>query len=234
MKVKELIDSFNYAISGILAALKLEKSLRIHYIAAITVMIASTLFNLSRIEFMILLFAVVLVVVLEMVNTAIEKTIDMITKEYHPLARVIKDISAGAVLIATFNAVIVGYLLFYDRLNPFKDLIILKIKNSEIHLTFVALFLIILLVIGLKSKFHKGHGTHVQGGIVSGHAAISFCIATIISIISESLLIITLAFILALLVAESRVEGKIHSLLEVVIGGILGIVVGIFIFQVIG
>ncbi|MDY0234627.1 MAG: diacylglycerol kinase [Gudongella sp.] len=234
MKVKEFIDSFNYAISGILAALKLEKSLRVHYIAAITVMIASTLFNLSRIEFMILLFAVVLVVVLEMVNTAIEKTIDMITREYHPLARVVKDISAGAVLIATFNAVIVGYLLFYDRLNPFKDLIILKIKNSEIHLTFVALLLVVLLIIGFKSKFYKGHGTHFQGGIVSGHSAVAFCIATIISVISESLLIITLSFGLALLVAESRVEGKIHSLLEVVLGGVLGILVGIFIFKVIG
>ncbi len=234
MKVKELIDSFNYAISGILAALKLEKSLKIHYIAAIVVMVASTLFNLSRVEFMILLFAVVLVVVLEMINTAIEKSVDMITKEYHPLARVVKDISAGAVLIATFNAAIVGYLLFYDRLNPFKDLVILKIKNSEIHLTFVALLLVVLLIIGIKSKFHKGHGTYFQGGIVSGHSALAFCFATIISIITENLLIITLAFGLAFLVAESRVEGKIHSLAEVFLGAVLGILVGVFIFQVIG
>ena len=234
MKVKELIDSFNYAISGILAALKLEKSLRIHYIAAIVVVIASTLFNLSRIEFMILLFAVVLVVILEMVNTAIEKTVDMITKEYHPLARVVKDISAGAVLIATFNAAIVGYLLFFERLNPFKELVILKIKNSEIHLTFVALLLVVILIIGLKSKFYKERGSYFQGGIISGHSAVAFCIATIISIITESLLIITLSFGLAFLVAESRVEGKIHSIVEVVLGAVLGILVGIFIFQVIG
>src|SRR5690554_162048 len=99
MKVKEFIDSFNYAVSGIMAAMKMEKSLRFHYIAAISVILMSTLFNLSRVEFMILLLTVVLVVVLEMVNTAIEKTVDMITKEYHPLARVIKDVSAGAVLI---------------------------------------------------------------------------------------------------------------------------------------
>ncbi len=234
MKVKELIDSFNYAVSGIMTAMKLEKSLRIHYIAAIAVISLSTLFNLTRVEFMILLLTVVLVVVLEMINTAIEKTIDMITREYHPLARVIKDVSAGAVLIATFNAVIVGYLMFFERLNPFKELVLLKIRNSPIHLTFVALILVALITVGLKSKFYKGHGTHFQGGVVSGHSAVAFCIATIVSILSENLLIITLVFGLAFLVAESRVEGKIHSAMETIVGGILGILVGILIFQIIG
>lgn len=234
MKVKNFIDSFNYAVSGILAAMKLEKSLRVHYIAAITVIIMSTFFNLTRVEFMILLLTVVLVVVLEMINTAIEKTIDMITIEYHPLARVIKDVSAGAVLIASLNAVIVGYLLFFDRLNPFKEFVLLKISNSPIHLTFIALILVVLLTLGLKSKFYKGHGTHFQGGVVSGHSALAFCIATIVSILTENLLIITLVFGLAFLVAESRIEGKIHSVTEAVIGGILGILVGILIFQIIG
>lgn len=234
MKVKNFIDSFNYAVSGIVAAMKLEKSLRVHYIAAITVIIMSTFFNLTRVEFMILLLTVVLVVVLEMINTAIEKTVDMITIEYHPLARVIKDVSAGAVLIASLNAVIVGYLLFFDRLNPFKEFVLLKISNSPIHLTFIALILVVLLTLGLKSKFYKGHGTHFQGGVISGHSAIAFCIATIISILTENLLIITLVFALALLVAESRIEGKIHSVTETIIGGILGIIVGILIFQIIG
>jgi diacylglycerol kinase (ATP) len=234
MKVKELIDSFNYAVSGIVSAMKLEKSLRIHYIAAITVIGFSNLFNLTRVEFMILLLTVVLVVVLEMINTAIEKTIDMITREYHPLARVIKDVSAGAVLIASFNAVIVGYLMFFERLNPFKEFVLIKIRNSPIHLTFVALILVALLTVGLKSKFYKGHGTHFQGGVVSGHSAVAFCIATIVSILSGNLLIITLVFGLAFLVAESRVEGKIHSAMETIIGGILGILVGVLIFQIIG
>jgi len=234
MKVKELIDSFNYAVSGILTAMKSEKSLRLHYIAAVVVILGSTFFNLTRIEFMILMFAVVLVVVLEMINTAIEKTVDMITKEYHPLARVIKDVSAGAVLIASFNAVIVGYLLFFERLNPYKELVLVKIKNSPIHLTFIALILVVLFTIGLKSLFYKDSGSHFQGGSVSGHSAVAFCIATIISVLTENLLVITMAFGLAFLVAESRVEGKIHTFWEVLLGAIVGIIVGIFIFQIIG
>ena len=206
----------------------------IHYIIAVGVLGFSLFFNFTRTEFLILLFAITLVLVLEMINTAIEKTIDMITKEYHPYARIAKDISAGAVLIASINAIIVGYLLFFDRLSDFSEVVIFKIKNSSIHLTFVALILVVLLTIGLKAKYYKGKGTHFQGGIVSGHSAIAFCIATIVAVLVENILIITLTFGLALLVAESRVEGKIHTLMEVVLGGFLGIAIGILVFQIIG
>ncbi len=231
---RSIIDSFNYAVSGIIVSIKTERNMLIHYIIAVGVLGFSLFFNFTRTEFLILLFAITLVLVLEMINTAIEKTIDMITKEYHPYARIAKDISAGAVLIASINAIIVGYLLFFDRLSDFSEVVIFKIKNSSIHLTFVALILVVLLTIGLKAKYYKGKGTHFQGGIVSGHSAIAFCIATIVAVLVENILIITLTFGLALLVAESRVEGKIHTLMEVVLGGFLGIAIGILVFQIIG
>lgn len=231
---RSIIDSFNYAVSGIIVSIKTERNMLIHYIIAVGVLGFSLFFNFTRTEFLILLFAITLVLVLEMINTAIEKTIDMITKEYHPYARIAKDISAGAVLIASINAIIVGYLLFFDRLSDFSEVVIFKIKNSSIHLTFVALILVVLLTIGLKAKYYKGKGTHFQGGIVSGHSAIAFCIATIVAVLVENILIITLTFGLALLVAESRVEGKIHTLMEVVLGGFFGIAIGILVFQIIG
>lgn len=234
MKIKNLIDSFNYAVTGILMAMKTEKNLRIHYLTSIAVIIFSLFFDFSRLEFMILLFAVSLVIVTEMINTAIEKTIDMITKKYHPLAKIAKDISAGAVLISAINAVVVGYLLFFDRLNPIANYVLFKIRSNEVHLTFVAILLVTLLTIGFKAVFYKGRGTHLQGGTVSGHAAISFCIATIISFLANHMLVTTLAFGLAILVGESRIEGRIHSLTEVVYGSILGTLVGILIFQFIG
>ena len=171
---------------------------------------------------------------MELINTAIEKTVDMITKEYHPLARLAKDISAGAVLIAAIDAMLVGYLLFFDRLNNLSEVIIFKIRNSSVHLTFVSLILVVLLTIGIKAKFYRGRGTHFQGGIVSGHSAVSFCIATIVAFLSENILVITLTFALALLVGESRIEGRIHTFSEVLLGGILGTIVGILIFQLIG
>lgn len=231
---RSIIDSFNYAVSGIILSIKTERNMLLHYIAAILVLFASLFFDFSRLEFLILLFAVTLVIVLELMNTAIEKTVDMITMEYHPLAKLVKDIAAGAVLIAAINAFLVGYLLFFDRLSDLSGLIIFKIRGSSIHLTFVSLILVILLTIGLKARFYRGHGTHFQGGTVSGHSAVSFCIATIVAVLSENMLVITMTFALALLVGESRIEGRIHTFSEVILGAILGTIVGILIFQIIG
>lgn len=229
--LKRLIDSFNYAVNGIIATIKMERNMKLHYTIALIVLILSLMLNFTKMEFLILIFAITLVLVSELFNTAIEKTVDMITLEYHPYARVIKDISAGAVLVASINSVIVGYLLFFDRLNPFKDIVLQKIKNSPIYLTFIALILVVLIVIGLKSKFYKKKGTHFQGGVVSGHSAVAFLIATILSTLIDNLLTITLSYVLAFLVAESRVEGEIHSTREVVFGALIGTLVGIIIFQ---
>lgn len=234
MKKKSLIGSFNYAVTGIITALQSEKHMRVHYLIALLVIVASLFFDFSKTEFLILLFAISLVIVAEMINTAIEKIIDMITLDYHPLARVVKDVAAGAVLIASMNALMVGYLLFFDRLNITANLLLFKIGRSPIYLTFVALLVVIILVIGLKAKFYRGKGTHFQGGAVSGHAAISFCIATITSFLADHILVTTLTFLLAILVAESRIEGKIHTTSEVVFGAILGTLVGVLIFQFIG
>lgn len=234
MKRKSLIDSFNYAVTGIITALKTEKNMRIHYIIAIAIIFISLFFDFTRLEFLLLLFSISLVVVAELFNTAIEKAVDLITDSYHPLARLVKDVSAGAVLVASINSMVVGYLLFFDRLSSYSAFIIVKIRNSPTHLTFVALLIVIILTVGFKAKFYKGRGSHFQGGTVSGHAAVSFCIATIIAFMSGNVLITTLTFSLAILVGESRIEGKIHSFTEVLFGSVLGILVGILVFQIFG
>jgi diacylglycerol kinase (ATP) len=234
MKKRTIIDSFNYAVSGIITSLKTEKNMKVHYIIAILIIISSLFFDFTRIEFLLLLFSISLVVITEMINTALERVVDLITEDFHPLARIVKDVAAGAVLIAAINSIIVGYLLFFDRLNSLTDLLLFKIRRSPIHLTFVALLVVILITIGLKAKFFKGRGTHFQGGAVSGHAAVAFCVATIVAFLAQNMLITTMTYGLALLVGESRIEGKIHSFIEVILGSLLGLLVGILVFQIIG
>ncbi len=234
MNKRNLIESFNYAVSGIIIALKTEKNMRIHYLIALLVIGLSLLFDFSRTEFLLLLFAISLVVVAEMINTALERVVDLITNEYHPLARLVKDVAAGAVLIAAINSIVVGYLLFFDRLNSYSGILLSKIRQSPPHLTFVAILIVIILTVGFKALFYKGRGTHFQGGTVSGHSALAFCIATIISFLSVNTLVTTLSYGLAVLVGESRIEGRIHTFLEVVFGGILGILIGVLVFQIIG
>lgn len=234
MKPRGFIESFNYAVTGIIHALKNERNMKIHIAISIFVILLSLFFDFTRVEMLLLIFAIVLVLMAEMINTAIEDTIDLITNDFHPLARIVKDTAAGAVLIAAINALIVGYLLFFDRLNPFTSFILFKIRNSPIHLTFVALALVLLMTIVIKTRYSKGKGTPFQGGIVSGHAAVSFCVATIIVFIANNMLVSTLSYFMAVLVAESRIEGKIHSLSEVIFGGVLGILIGVLVFQIIG
>ncbi|NMB09023.1 MAG: phosphatase PAP2 family protein [Tissierellia bacterium] len=234
MKSKSLIESFNYAVNGIIYTLKTERNMKFHFAAAIVVIFLSLFFDFTKLELLMLFITIAFVFMAEMINTAIERTIDLVTDEFHPLARIAKDIAAGGVLIAAINALVVGYLLFFDRLNPYTNLVLYKLKNSSIHLTFVALALVILLTIAFKTIFYRGKGTPFQGGVVSGHAAISFCIATIIAFLANNMLVSTLAYSMAILVGESRVEGRIHSLMEVIIGALLGIIVGVLVFQIIG
>ena len=234
MKSRSLIESFNYAISGIIYTLKTERNMRIHFIIATLVTLLSLFFDFSRAELLLLFFTITLVLMAEMINTAIERTVDLITDEFHPLARLAKDIAAGGVLIAAINSVVVGYLLFFDRLNPYTNKVLFKLKNSPIYLTFVALALVVFLTIGMKTIFYRGRGTHLQGGTVSGHAAVSFCIATIIAFLAHNMLVSTLAYFMAILVGESRVEGRIHTLFEVISGALLGIIIGVLVFQIIG
>lgn len=232
MKSRSIIESFNYAVDGIIYTLKTQRNMRIHFALAVFVLILSLFLNFTRLEFLILFITVTFVIATEMINTAIEKAIDMITEDYHPLAKISKNVAAGAVLVSAINAIVVGYLLFFDRFNPFSGLLLTKIRNSPVHLTFISLFLVILITIAIKTKAQTG--TPFKGGIVSGHTAVSFLIATCISFVTKNILVTTLAYFMAILVGESRIEGKIHSLLEVIMGGVLGVLVGILIFQIIG
>ena len=111
-----IIKAFNAAIEGIIYTFKSERNMKIHYCLAVIILVASLFLDLTRIEMIFLVFAISLVVIAEMFNTAIEKTIDMVTDEYHPLAKIAKDVAAGGVLIAALNSVVVGYMIFYDKI----------------------------------------------------------------------------------------------------------------------
>lgn len=231
----KLIDSFNYAINGVITAVETERNMKIHYTIAILVLLASLFFDFNRTEFMLLFFAIALVLISELLNTAIEKTVDLVTEEYHEFAKIAKDIAAGAVLVAAINSVIVGYLLFYERMTNFGEILLFKITNSPTHMTVIAIILVFFFTILFKIIFKKfSQGTHLHGGVVSGHSSLAFCAATIISTLANNTTIAILAYIMAILVAESRVEGKIHSIFEVFMGAVLGSLIGILIFQVFG
>ena len=115
-KEKNIINSFKYAFEGIFTALKAEKNMKIHFIIMILVIILGIILKISRIEWIICIILFGFVISLELINTAIENTVDLITQEKHPKAKIAKDVSAGAVLIAAITAVVVGFMIFVPKI----------------------------------------------------------------------------------------------------------------------
>ncbi|HEU4448921.1 MAG TPA: diacylglycerol kinase [Gaiellaceae bacterium] len=227
-----LLQSLNWAFEGVIHVLRTQRNMRVHFAVATGVLVAAFSYGVTKLELMALLVAISFVLIAEMVNTAIEATIDLATTSFDPLAKVAKDIAAGAVLIASVNALVVGYLVFADRLTEPSSRLVGRVRDAPINLTLIALILIILIVIATKALTRRG--TPLSGGLPSGHAALAFGGWTAITFIVEDQRIVVsfVALVMALLVAQTRVESGIHSVPEVVLGGVLGTLVTLILFQV--
>lgn len=112
MGIRGVFRSFSYALEGLRYALLTQRNLRIHTVMAAAALVAAYAGKFSRGEVVLLLVTITLVVGAELLNTAIEVTVDLISPEYNHLARVAKNVAAAAVLVTACNAVLVGILLF--------------------------------------------------------------------------------------------------------------------------
>lgn len=231
MKKRTLADSFNAAIEGLIYTIKTQKNMRLHFLFAIMIVLISIFLQLEKIELLIICAAVSLVLICEMFNTAIEKVIDLITSEFHPLARIIKDVAAGCVLISALFALIAGYLIYSGYIIGFElEKTLSRVQYSPWHATFASLLLVIFLV--LMGKSFSKTGKPLRGGMPSGHSALAFGIWMVIVLITANPLAVFLVFIVAFLVAQSRVRQDIHSSWEVIVGGLLGLLSTLLCFQV--
>lgn len=115
-KKKPLYKSFGYALEGIFAGIKKERNLKIHCIAMIVVSIAGVILKISAMKWCICFLLFALILSLELINTAVEAVVDLVTEEKKPLAKLAKDTAAGAVLIAAIMAVIIGGILFIPEI----------------------------------------------------------------------------------------------------------------------
>lgn len=115
-KTKGIVESLEFAWTGIKTALKEERNLRIHGSAALVAVLFGWLFRLNRNEWLWLILAIFLVWVAEIVNTIFENMVDLVTNHhFHPIAKKVKDMAAGVVLLAALFAIIVGGILFLPK-----------------------------------------------------------------------------------------------------------------------
>ena len=229
MKNKKLTDSFNNALNGILLTCISERNMKIHITAAALVLILSLLYDLTRVEFLIICITIAVVIICELFNTAIEVIIDTLIGIYHPKAKIVKDTAAGAVFIAAGLSLLVAYFIFFDRVSTSLEIGIIRIKQTPTHLTLIAILLTMLVVLLLKAFLKKG--TFFSGGMPSGHAAIAFSATTAVALWTNNVNVTILFLIVSFLVVQSRLEGKIHTVIELLAGAVVGFSVTLLLFQ---
>lgn len=234
IKNEGFLDAWKNAINGIIYATTTQGNIKRQLIIAVLVVIISLFFDLSKAEFLIFMFTIVLIIFAEMVNTAIETVVDLYTDLYHPKAKIAKDVAAGGVVITAINAVIVAYFLFFDKISNIGLEFIRNIASSPVHLAFASVIITIIGILALIAiATTNKHKILNKRFIPSGHAALGFAANTIIWLTTDNVVIITLSLVLSILLAESRIESNKHKLSEVVFSSCVGIMLVLIIYGLI-
>ncbi len=230
MYFKRWLKSANYAIEGILYAARTQRHVRYHFISAATVLLLSYILGVTKTEFLIISLAVIVVLLAELLNSAIETVVDIISPSRNEKAGIAKDISAGAVLITAFGAVVIGYIILFPYLKVVfhKGLYITKHSAEEVSL--IAFIIVLILVVITKAYF--GRGLPLRGGMPSGHAALSFSAWIVITFLTENFIASSISFIIAIVISHSRITSKAHTLWEVILGGLIGAAITFFLFKI--
>lgn len=233
MKDKNMIECFNCAINGIIETIKKERNMKIHIVACFLLIFLSLFLNIDRMELLILILTVSSVFVAELLNTGIEKAVDLVTNKDHPLAKFSKDAAAGAVLVSSIASLFVGYIIFFDKIIILltKGYNFVRTETRLANIFVLTMCLLLIIVVGLKAITKKG--TALEGGMPSGHATISSSLFVMIFYLSDDIRIVLISFVMMLLVCQSRIKAKIHTLSEVVAGVIIGTAITFLIFNLI-
>lgn len=226
-KNSTFFEAWKNAVNGIIYATTTQGNIKKQLVIAVIVMLVSLLFNLNRAEFLCLMFTIILIIVAEMFNTAIETVVDLYTDLYHPKAKIAKDVAAGGVVITAINALIVAYFLFFDKVSDIGLNFISNIANSPVHLAFIGIFLTVILIVSFKALgvSRKNKNLKDKSFMPSGITAVAFASTTLIWLNSSNKVILTLAVFMAIIIALTRIEDKKRSLFEVLIGALTGVAV---------
>ncbi|MBR6688520.1 MAG: diacylglycerol kinase [Clostridia bacterium] len=230
-KNKTWFSATKNALNGIIHAFKTERNLRIDYLIGALVFFISLFFDFTKVELICLVITIGFVIFAEMINSVVEYVVNLITTEYNLDAKAAKDIAAGGVLIASTISVIVAYLLFIDKLKVASTELLHAVLSTRSHITVVILFVVVLLVAILKGIFTKRGERNYVKSFPSARVMISFALATYLLVITESLLVGGVAFVLSVMVSSMKRENDKTTMIQVVLSAALGILVVLALYQ---
>jgi len=229
MPFKRWFKSANFAIEGILQAARTERHVRYHLFSAAMVLLLSYVLGVTRIEFLVISLSVIAVLLAEMFNTAIEALVDIVSPEHSEKARIVKDISAGAVFVTAFGVAIIGYIVLFPYLRDSFHSGLSVTKHSKEEISLIAFVIVVIMVVITKTYF--GRGLPLRGGMPSGHAALAFSAWVATTYIAGNFVVSVITFVIAVVIAKSRVTTKAHTTWEVILGSLMGAVVTFLLFR---
>lgn len=230
-KNKSFATALGHAMDGVIRAFKTERNLRIDYIIGLIVLVTSLFFDFTKTEFACICLTVGFVIFAEMINSTVEYIVDLITDKYDDRAKAAKDIAAGGVLIASCVSVVVAYFLFVDKISNASVAIISSILNSKLHILFTIVFAVVILTVILKGIFGKDDDYAHSGPSI--RIALAFALTTYSYIITKSLLVCGIAFVLSILITSSRIKGKKNKIIYTILSASIGILLVLIIYQIV-
>jgi diacylglycerol kinase (ATP) len=230
MWMSKVLKSFHHALEGLKYTLVTQRNMRVHFLTALAVLFLSWYLPIPKTEVLVLFVAIILVLFAELINTAVEAVVDMITVEHHPLAKIAKDVTAGAVLLTAGLAVIIGISVFYPYLNHlFVGFVGRPSYPPHIGLATIIAFDFFLTLM-LKGWFHRLGRKDWEPSMTT---SVFFCVATLIVIVIGKLIITLLIYLLMAILLGSRFRLKPNST-SIYFGAILGTwvaVIGIYLLH---
>jgi diacylglycerol kinase (ATP) len=218
-----------HAVDGVLQAFATQRHMQVHFVVIMLVIGVGLWVRLGPLDIAMLTFAMGLVLVAEMMNSALEAWLDRQVDRYDQHVKIIKDIGAGAVLIAALTAALVGLLVFSSNVKV-RELLLHSRMHPELGITQVmvlGLIAVLLLVVAIKERTRRG--SLLRGGVISGHAALAWFLAMVMVVVSDEVPVQLGSVVLAFLVSQSRLQAGIHRVRDILLGALLGIGIAAFV-----
>lgn len=230
MKNRTLGDSFKNALNGICHVIKAERNMKIHIAAALVVILLGINYRLDKIETVLVCIAIGLVLVCELLNTAIEVLVDMVMESYHPKAKIVKDVAAGGVLMSAILSVVIGYIIFIDRVAIDVQKAVGFLKNLDVRVSIIILTVTIVFIVIKAVVFKKK--VSMRGSVDTVIAFTASAAATAVLMLNGNVKNSIMFFGICMLVVVSRFRKKMQNFYDIFIGVVTAFLIVLVIFGV--
>jgi diacylglycerol kinase len=224
-EIMRWLRSFRFAYEGLQYALATQRNMKFHFFVSFVALSSALLLHISKVEILFIILAIILVIMTELINTAIEQTVDLAMPNQHPVAKIAKDLAAASVLVAAAFAVAVGAIVFYEPIDRWFHHRISVHMSISAESVWLYLALVLVTVIVMETRFSRSRKLRPSIWI-----ALAFSLSTLITLLSMNTLVSLLSYSLAFLFMVMLYEKKNRPLSVSLFGALIGTAITILAF----